>query len=85
MADFTGIDIAEFYEEMIMPGDGEGVSLNEKEDGSCPFYVESPPGCRIYECRPEQCRSYPIKWNNPEKPCPGVGRQEHRTSNIRRR
>ncbi|MFZ2657710.1 MAG: YkgJ family cysteine cluster protein [Victivallales bacterium] len=69
-----GMDIAEFYETMVMPGDGDGVSLNENKDGTCPFYVDLPPGCRIYECRPLQCRTYPLKWNNPDTPCPGLPR-----------
>ena len=73
IADFIGMDLAGFYENMTMPDDDDGVSLTENEDGSCPFYVNSPPGCRIYEYRPEQCRTYPHEWNNPGEPCPGVG------------
>ena len=72
IASLTGTDISEFYETMTVPGDGDDVSLNENEDGSCPFYVPSPPGCRIYGCRPSQCRTYPLEWNNPDKPCQGL-------------
>jgi Fe-S-cluster containining protein len=66
------MDLAEFYEDMTMPvEDDDCVSLTEHEDGSCPFYVDSPPGCKIYECRPSQCRTYPMEWNNPGEECPG--------------
>ncbi len=67
-----GMDLSEFYENMTMPGDDDGVSLTENEDGSCPFHIASPSGCRIYEHRPLQCRTYPHEWNNPGEPCPGV-------------
>ncbi len=67
IAAFLNMDISGFYEKFIMPGDGDGASLTENKDGSCPFYVASPPGCRIYEYRPEQCRTYPMKWNIPDK------------------
>jgi len=70
---FMGMELAEFYEDMTMPGDEEGVSLTENEDGSCPFYVDSPPSCRIYECRPSQCSTYPLEWSNPGEECPGWG------------
>jgi Fe-S-cluster containining protein len=70
IAGFIGMKLPEFYENMTMPSDDGGVSLTENEDGNCPFYIDSPPGCRIYECRPLQCRTYPQKWNNPESECP---------------
>ncbi|MFZ2655449.1 MAG: YkgJ family cysteine cluster protein [Victivallales bacterium] len=72
IASLTGTDISEFYETMTVPGDGGEVSLIENDDGSCPFYISSPPGCRIYECRPAQCRTYPLQWNNPDKKCQGL-------------
>lgn len=71
IADFIGLELAEFYETMVMPGEGDSISLNENEDGSCPFYAASPPGCKIYAFRPSQCRTYPLEWNNPDMPCPG--------------
>ena len=72
IAHFIGMDLAGFYEDMTMPDDDDGVSLTENEDGSCPFYVNSLPGCGIYEHRPLQCRTYPHKWNNPGEVCPGA-------------
>ncbi len=73
IAQFIGMDTADFYENMLMPGDeGESVSLTENDDGSCPFYSDSPQGCRIYEVRPSQCMSYPLEWRNPDKRCPGL-------------
>lgn len=73
IANFLGMELADFFENMIiLTADRRGISLVENEDGSCPFYVDSPRGCKIYECRPSQCRDYPHKWHNPGKTCPGV-------------
>ena len=34
-------------------------------DGRCIFVDEN--GCRVYEARPKQCRTFPFEWQRPEK------------------
>jgi len=57
------------------------LSLREKDNFDCIFWEED--GCRVYENRPLQCRSYPFwshcleslqTWNNMSQECPGVNR-----------
>ena len=57
---------------IVLTDDRRGISLAENEDGTCIFYDAGMHGCRIYSCRPAQCRSYPVRWHNPQKPCPGI-------------
>ncbi|HCE46665.1 MAG TPA: YkgJ family cysteine cluster protein [Lentisphaeria bacterium] len=76
IAGLIGMELCDFYENMTIPGEDGIVSLVENADGSCPFYIGSPPGCRIYARRPSQCRTYPFKWSNPGDPCPGGGMAE---------
>ena len=57
-----------------LTADRSGLSLIEKDDGSCVFLEESrPPACRIEAVKPRQCRDFPEKWNFPgwEKECAG--------------
>jgi hypothetical protein len=46
--------------------DRRGLTLNERPDGACIFYLDDPPGCKIYGVRPEQCRNFPLVWNFPD-------------------
>ena len=72
IASHIGMAPSEFYEKMVvLTHDRRGISLAENDDGTCIFYDPAVKGCRIYCCRPEQCRSYPLKWHNPRNPCPG--------------
>ena len=57
------------------------VSLLELANGDCIFW--SPEGCRIYEVRPMQCRTFPFwheyvsspkGWAGAGRRCPGVNR-----------
>jgi len=56
-------------------------SLVELRNGDCIFW--SPEGCRIYEVRPVQCRTFPFwneytrserQWREAARRCPGVNR-----------
>jgi len=56
-------------------------SLTELDNGDCAFW--SPEGCRIYDVRPTQCRTFPFwheyvessdAWKRAAKRCPGVNR-----------
>ncbi|NJL34235.1 MAG: YkgJ family cysteine cluster protein [Chloroflexaceae bacterium] len=58
---------------------GLRLSLKEKPNFDCIFW--EPGGCRVYEARPLQCRSYPFwsdhlrteaAWSELEESCPGV-------------
>ena len=55
------------------------LSLKEKKNFDCIFWEED--GCRLYEARPLQCRSFPFwrdylktveTWNHLESSCPGI-------------
>ena len=57
------------------------ISLKEKENYDCIFL--SSKGCKVYDARPLQCRTYPFwkgiadnpdAWKSEMKSCPGIGR-----------
>ena len=57
------------------------LSLREEDDGRCVLF-ESGVGCRAYEVRPRQCRTWPFwariiatpaSWNGEAADCPGMG------------
>ena len=59
-----------------------GLSLRETPDGRCVFF-ETGRGCRVYEVRPRQCRTWPFwarivatpaAWEREAADCPGMGR-----------
>lgn len=70
LASALGIDEQRFVEEhtRLAPG-RHGLALLDKEDGSC-FFLEGN-GCRLYEARPEQCRTFPYAWRV-EEGCPAL-------------
>lgn len=56
------------------------LSIKEKSNNDCIFWDNG--GCRVYESRPLQCRSYPFwpmildsreTWEAEKKYCPGIG------------
>ena len=58
-----------------------GLSLREEADGRCVLF-ESGSGCRAYEVRPRQCRTWPFwarivatptAWEREAADCPGMG------------
>ena len=59
-----------------------GLSLREEADGRCVLF-ESGSGCRAYEARPRQCRTWPFwarivatpaAWEREAADCPGMER-----------
>ncbi|MCR5761560.1 MAG: YkgJ family cysteine cluster protein [Sphaerochaetaceae bacterium] len=68
------------------------VSLLEKENYDCIFLTEK--GCKAYEYRPTQCRTYPFwahimesreTWDEEAKSCPGMNKgQLHSKNEINR-
>ena len=58
------------------------VSLTEFANGDCTFFDPQSRRCRVYEARPNQCRTWPFWQSNVESPeawartqevCPGAG------------
>ena len=74
IAVFLNIPVERFIHDFTcLADDRRGLSLIEREDGSCVFYEESPPGCAVNAVKPSQCRGFPLEWNFPgwEKLCGG--------------
>ena len=78
IADFLGIPPQAFLKEYCYPY-RNSYSLKEEVDGRCVFFEN---GCRIYQVRPRQCRTFPFwidhmrsetKWEKIAKECPGIG------------
>ncbi len=47
------------------------LALLDQADGSCEFLTGD--RCKVYEVRPEQCKSFPYAWSVPEG-CPELDR-----------
>ena len=71
----------EKYCRTVDLGGFKRVSLLEKPNYDCLFWESG--GCRVYEARPVQCRTYPFwisyledeaDWQSLAKSCPGVGK-----------
>jgi len=45
-----------------MREDRRGLSLLERPDGACIFFIDDPPACRIHAAKPHQCRTFPVEW-----------------------
>lgn len=76
---------AEFRAAYTRPLRGGELSLRETRDGACVFYAREGerPGCRVYQDRPRQCRSWPFwravvhspeRWQEEARDCPGMDR-----------
>lgn len=65
IAEYLNISSASFIEShtRFMP-DRSGLSLNEKEDGSCEF-LTADNLCLINAVKPDQCRRFPHYWRFP--------------------
>ena len=77
------MDAAGFLARYTRRVDG-GLSLREEADGRCVLF-ESGAGCRAYEARPRQCRTWPFwarivatpaAWAREAADCPGMGAGE---------
>ncbi len=80
IARFLKLDVAEFAATCLRKTLRD-YALVEQANGDCVFW--SPAGCRIYEVRPTQCRTFPFWWEYLRTPkawgeaarrCPGVGK-----------
>jgi hypothetical protein len=76
-----GLETADFLASHARRVDG-GLSLREETDGRCVLF-ESGLGCRAYEARPRQCRTWPFwarivatsdAWEREAADCPGMGK-----------
>jgi Fe-S-cluster containining protein len=79
-----------------MPDGTERLSLKEKSNLDCIFWVSSQDqkgegGCSIYEFRPLQCRAFPFwpsilgsrkDWENTADACPGMGQGRLHSAGI---
>ena len=74
-----GMELAGFLSRYTRRVD-DGLSLREEVDGRCVLF-ESGTGCRVYETRPRQCRTWPFwarivatpaSWKREAADCPGM-------------
>jgi Fe-S-cluster containining protein len=74
------LETADFIATHTRRVDGR-LSLREEPDGRCVLF-ESGLGCRAYEARPRQCRTWPFwarivatsaAWEREAADCPGMG------------
>lgn len=58
------------------------VSLTEFSNGDCTFFDPKSRGCKVYDARPLQCRTWPFwrsnvasekDWKEVQRDCPGAG------------
>lgn len=80
MAEFLKMPLKEFRESYTRKVGGK-TSLIEEKDGRCTFLGDD--GCRLYDSRPVQCRTFPFwlwviarreNWNETARDCPGMNR-----------
>jgi len=75
IADYLGLELHFFTSKYTkVTEDRRNLSLIEKEDGSCIFFIEDPVGCAINSVKPKQCRDFPYRWNfeNWQEECEGA-------------
>jgi Fe-S-cluster containining protein len=80
----TNLPLVEFsraYLRIVNIGNFARISLKEKENYDCIFWEND--GCRVYDHRPLQCRSFPFWsallgsldfWLEHTSKCPGIGK-----------
>jgi len=82
LAEAVEMDLAEF-EDTFVRRVGRRKSLVELASGDCVFFDPISRGCRVYEARPRQCRTWPFwasnlrsrkAWEETCRACPGSGR-----------
>jgi len=81
LAEHLAISVEEF-EKTYVRTLGRGRSLFEHFNGDCVFFDPDSRGCRVYQARPVQCRTWPFwddnldsprAWRLAEGECPGAG------------
>ena len=79
MAEVIGMDLESFHYEYVRRV-GNRLTLTEARDGYCVMYKHGV-GCRVYDVRPVQCRTYPWwsrtlanrqSWDDESKRCRGM-------------
>ncbi len=74
-------DFINKYCKTVSVGTFKRISIIEKSNNDCWFWDDN--GCKVYEARPLQCRSYPFwfscladlnTWNGEEEHCPGINK-----------
>lgn len=64
IAVFLGMDVTDFTEKYTrLTDDRRGLSLIERENGSCIFLSEENGECAINPVKPKQCRDFPRNWS----------------------
>jgi uncharacterized protein len=64
LAAAVGMEI-EAFERRFVRTVGNRKSLIEHDNGDCVFFDGAGRGCRVYEVRPRQCRTWPFWPSNP--------------------
>lgn len=81
LADFLGISLEKLHHDYAYQEQGRW-SLRELPGGDCIFFDRDTNGCRIYDFRPTQCRTWPFwssnlrresDWEVTCEECPGAG------------
>lgn len=84
MSNALGLNHEEFIEtycRYVPMGSFKMLSLKEKDNYDCIFLCKE--GCKVYQARPRQCRTYPFwahvleseeSWKEEAKSCPGIGK-----------
>lgn len=80
MAKKLGISAIQFEQAFVWTVRGRKRSLREFSNGDCVLLNEKSRGCKVYEDRPVQCRTWPFwqqnlnsqkSWEKTAKSCPG--------------
>ena len=79
IAEVLQLDFNKFAQTMLRQT-MSGIALVDGPNGDCPLLAED--GCRVYEDRPRQCRTWPWwrevvanpeRWEREKTRCPGIG------------
>ncbi len=82
LANALGMTAAEFKKEYVRT-EHRKTSLRELAGGDCVFFDRKTMGCKVYDARPIQCRTWPFwqsnlrtpfAWRSTCESCPGSGR-----------
>ncbi|RMH59519.1 MAG: YkgJ family cysteine cluster protein [Candidatus Hydrogenedentota bacterium] len=79
LAEALGLSLKAFRGKFTDKDDMNGRFMEDGPHGGCPLWRD---GCRVYDVRPSQCRSYPFwpeilksrrSWEKEGRFCPGIG------------